>query len=440
MNPFSQRPVLRDLSEATILVTGGAGFVGSHLLERLQESHPRARLLCLDNYFTGVEENHIENVLYIKGDTKDIDSLITDKIDIVFHLGEYARVEKSFDEPDIVFEMNIKGTLAVVMFCIKQKAKLVYAASSTKFADKNTGKQQSPYAWSKATNVELINNYGAWYGLEYAITYFYNVYGGRERGEGQYATLIGIFTHKYKNNESLPVVAPGTQKRNFTHVSDIVNGLVLAAKHGQGDGYELGADERFSVLDVANMFQANVVILPERKGNRMGGIIDSTKSRKELGWEPQVALVQHIGSITGNVEVKFHLISLFVGAPDNKKIEFFRYVVMGCIAFAVDFLIMYFLTEKMHVPYLESNIFSSIAGITTNYIIGTAWVFRSRRVERRLSEILAVFAISLGGLGVTQFFLWFLTEFFFVHYLISKVIASIIALVFNFTARKIVVY
>jgi UDP-glucose 4-epimerase len=159
---------------SAILVTGGAGFVGSHLVEALVKD-PTKRVLVLDNYFTGLRDHRIEGVTYIEGWTTQIESLVSDKPDLVYHLGEYARTEKSFDEPVLVWKMNVAGTFAVVNFCKTRKAKLVYAGSSTKFADGGLGKDQSPYAWTKAINTDLVRNYGKWYGLRYAIAYFYNV-------------------------------------------------------------------------------------------------------------------------------------------------------------------------------------------------------------------------------------------------------------------------
>jgi len=158
----------------TILVTGGAGFVGSNLIERLLQD-PANDVYSLDNYFTGKTENHIPGATYIKGHTKDIATLVTATPDIVFHLGEYARVEQSVEDMPIVWESNKDGTFAVLEFCRKHGAKIVYAGSSTKFGDGGLGRDQSPYAWTKASNTELVRNYGTWYGLTYAITYFYNV-------------------------------------------------------------------------------------------------------------------------------------------------------------------------------------------------------------------------------------------------------------------------
>jgi UDP-glucose 4-epimerase len=276
-----------------IVVTGGAGFVGSHLCERLAaDGH---RVISLDNYFTGSVENHVPGVEYRTGHTKDIATLIPETPDLIFHLGEYARTEKSFEDIELVWDLNKTGTFAVLEYARRTKAKFIYAGSSTKFADGGNGRDQSPYAWSKATNTELVQNYADWYGLSYAITYFYNVYGPREMS-GAYGTLIKIFSDLHKNGQPLTVTAPGTQTRNFTHVEDIVNGLVLVGENGQGDGYGIGADESYAVLDVANMFGGEVILLPERKGNRLLGGVDNTQV-KALGWQQSHKLPDWIAKV-----------------------------------------------------------------------------------------------------------------------------------------------
>lgn len=278
----------------TVLVTGGAGFIGSHLIERIRKEHPKWAVYSLDNYFTGKKENHVQGAMYVEGHTKDIAKLISVRPDIIFHLGEYSRVESSFEDAAKVFEFNKVGTFAVLEFCRNNKCKLVYAGSSTKFADGGLGRDQSPYAWSKATNTELVINYGEWFKVPYAITYFYNVYGGREISEGKYATVIALFKEKHKKGEPITVVAPGTQVRNFTHIDDIVRGLLLVGKHGEGDGYGLGSEEAFTIREIAEMFGGEVSMLPERKGNRMQSHVDVRRVRNEFGWKAEHSLKNHI--------------------------------------------------------------------------------------------------------------------------------------------------
>lgn len=284
---------MANTAKKTILVTGGAGFIGSNLIERLVHDE-RYDVYSLDNYFTGKKENHISGATYIEGHTKDIAKLINFVPDLVYHLGEYSRVEQSFADMPIVWEYNKAGTFAVLEFCRKHDIKIIYAGSSTKFGDGGLGRDQSPYAWTKASNTELIRNYGAWFGLQYAITYFYNVYGPREISTGQYATLVALFKEKFKKGEPLTVVAPGTQVRNFTHVDDIVSGLILLGEKGRGDDYGLGAEESYGILDIAKMFGGKIVMLPERKGNRMSASMDLSRSRNELGWNAEKRIADHI--------------------------------------------------------------------------------------------------------------------------------------------------
>jgi UDP-glucose 4-epimerase len=283
-----------------ILVTGGAGFIGSHLCEKLiKDKHD---VHSLDNYSTGKVENHIKGVQYIQGETKDIFNLVTFKPDTIYHLGEYSRVEQSFEDIENVWRFNKDGIFAVLQFCRQTEAKLIYAGSSTKFADGGLGRSQSPYAWTKASNTELVENYGDWFGIKYAITYFYNVYGEREIATGKYATLIALFIEKYKSNKPLTIVSPGTQLRNFTHISDIVSGLILVGEKGEGDNYGIGCSEAISILDVAKMFDSEIKMLPERKGNRMSASTEC-KRTKELGWKQSVNLKDYIKDIVRREKV-----------------------------------------------------------------------------------------------------------------------------------------
>ena len=281
-----------------ILVTGGAGFVGSHLCERLAQDSNND-VYSLDNYFTGSEANHVANVTYIRGATKDIATLISFTPDMVYHLGEYSRVEQSFGDIEKVWEYNKDGIFAVLEFVRKAGCKILYAGSSTKFGDGGLGRSASPYAWTKATNTELVMNYGNWFNVPYAITYFYNVYGPREIQTGKYATLIALFKEKKKNGENLTVVSPGTQKRNFTHIDDIIDGLVLVGEQGYGDEFGIGSGEAFSILETAEMFGGEIEMLPERKGNRMIADVMSAKT-EALGWSPKRKLIDYINTLKEN--------------------------------------------------------------------------------------------------------------------------------------------
>jgi UDP-glucose 4-epimerase len=281
-----------------ILVTGGAGFVGSHLCERLAQN-PNYEVYSLDNYFTGSEANHVPNVTYIKGDTVDIASLVPFNPDMVYHLGEYSRVEQSFDDIEKVWRYNKDGIFAVLEFVRRAGCKILYAGSSTKFGDGGMGRSASPYAWTKATNTELVMNYGNWFNVPYAITYFYNVYGKREIATGKYATVIALFTEKMKAGEPLTIVSPGTQKRNFTHIDDIIDGLVLVGENGYGDEFGIGSPEAFSIIEVAKLFGGKIDMLPERKGNRMTADVVADKTQA-LGWTPKRTLQNYIETLKAN--------------------------------------------------------------------------------------------------------------------------------------------
>ena len=280
-------------SKIKVLVTGGAGFIGSHLCERLLILN--YEVYSLDNYFTGSKENHIDGVNYIKGSTSQIQKLVNIIPSYIYHLGEYSRVEQSFDDIEKVWKYNKDGIFAVLEFTRKTGAKIIYAGSSTKFGDGGLGRSQSPYAWSKAANTELVINYGNWFNIKYAITYFYNVYGPREISIGKYATLIGLFAQLKSKNEDMTVVSPGTQRRSFTHVEDIINGLILVGENGQGDDFGIGSSESFTVMEIAKMFGGNIKILPERPGNRMVADIITEKTEK-LGCKASWSIKNYISN------------------------------------------------------------------------------------------------------------------------------------------------
>ncbi len=278
----------------TVVVTGGAGFIGSHLCERLvADGH---QVISLDNYFTGKEENHVAGVDYRRGHTKNIAALIPETPSLVYHLGEYSRVAKSIEEPEVVWDLNLAGTAAVLEFCRNRGSKIIYAGSSTKFAaareEGTLGRDLSPYTWAKAANTELVRNYGAWYGVPYAITYFYNVYGPRELS-GEYGTVIEIFKQKFLASEPLEVREPGTQKRNYTHVADTVAGLVLVGERGEGDEFGIAAAESHTTKEVAELFGSDIVMLPARATSRPSGPTN-TEHITELGWKQTQTLKDYI--------------------------------------------------------------------------------------------------------------------------------------------------
>ncbi|MBF0207583.1 MAG: NAD-dependent epimerase/dehydratase family protein [Oligoflexia bacterium] len=287
----------------TILVTGGAGHVGSHIIEQLVKN-PNNKVISLDNYFNGRIENHITGAEYREGHTKDIDKLIPETPDIIFHLGEYARIAPSFDDIEQVFDMNTVGTFAVIEFCKKRKVgKLVYAASSTKFATNGQERFANPYSFTKANNVDLINSYGEWckknsnpdFEFNYAICYFYNAFGPREKGDGKYGTLIAKYQDIYLNGGNFTVNKPGTQKRNFTYVGDLARGMILTAEKGHGNGYTLNNKKAYSIIEIAESFGGPIEYKDGYPGRQDSGDTSTQdKARTELGWETTVDILDYI--------------------------------------------------------------------------------------------------------------------------------------------------
>lgn len=276
-----------------VLVIGGSGFIGSNLCGVLVQRG--LNVYSYDNYFTGKAENHIDGVTYYTGETINICEV---KFPVIFshiyHFGEYSRVEQSYEDIDLVFKFNHAPIYEVLKFVKLNKAKIIYSGSSTKFADKGQNYEVSPYAWTKRKNTELVKCYADWYGLDYSIAYFYNVYGTCEIAEGKYATLIAKYIKLInEGSNTLPVVSPGTQLRNFTNVKDIISALILIGEKGSGDGYGIGSDESFSILDVVRICGKEVEWLPARTGNRMFGSLVTEKT-KDLGWRPKFSLSSYI--------------------------------------------------------------------------------------------------------------------------------------------------
>lgn len=279
-----------------VLVIGGAGFVGSALCEELLKT--ANSVWSYDNYFTGRRTNHVSGVNYLEGHTRDINSkLFPVMFSHVYHLGEYSRVEQSFEDIDYVFEYNTASIYSVLRFVKVNGAKIIYSGSSTKYGDDGECGFSSPYAWTKKTNAELVQVYCDWFSIPFAITYFYNVYGGNELSSGKYATLIAIYIEKIKSGVTkLPVVKPGTQSRNFTHISDIVSGLIAVGTKGHGDEFGIGSDESYSIIDVVSMLGGEPSFLEERRGNRMSAPVISHNTKK-LGWKPVKRLSDYLEQV-----------------------------------------------------------------------------------------------------------------------------------------------
>jgi UDP-glucose 4-epimerase len=289
-----------------VVVTGGAGFIGANLIEELVKSKSN-KIISLDNYFSGSKKNHIKGVEYRRGHSKNIAKHISEKPDIIYHLGEYSRVAASLDEPAVVWDLNIAGTFGVLEFWRQHKCKLVYAGSSTKFNEAGNngieGRNLAPYTWTKAANTELIKNYSQWYKLKYATVYFYNVYGPRERAgqfDGAYGTIIETLKQSYLNNKTCTIRKPGTQTRAFTHVADTVAGIILAGQKGQGDEYGISAKETYSLLQVAKMFDCSTKMAPATKTSRSSKAFSSNKIKK-LGWKQRYSLKKYIKNIKNEI-------------------------------------------------------------------------------------------------------------------------------------------
>ena len=255
-----------------IVITGGAGFVGANLISFLLKK-TKYKILSIDNYSSGLKINHIKNkkVKYIKGNTKNISTLLSskkNKINAIFHFGEFSRIYQSFLKMGECIDSNTVGSHAVFNFCLNNKIKLIYSATSASLGNKGRDKDLSPYAFTKSINLELLENLKRWFKMKYEVIYFYNVYGPKQISKGNMATVIGIFENAYKNKKPLPVVRPGTQSRKFTHISDTVKVCYDAWKKNKCRHYSISSKKDYSILEVAKLFGSKINLLPARGGER----------------------------------------------------------------------------------------------------------------------------------------------------------------------------
>tara|TARA_B110000008_G_scaffold171947_1_gene171613 strand:- start:137 stop:1021 length:885 start_codon:yes stop_codon:yes gene_type:complete len=290
-----------------IIVTGGAGFVGSNLIELLLEKTNK-KIISLDNYSTGKKENHIHNsnqrVKYLNGDTRDINKhlkKVKDKIHSVFHFGEFARIFQSFEQFNKCYDSNSIGSNEVFKFCLDNSIKLIYSATSASLGNNGNDKNLSPYAFTKSKNLELLENLKKWFNFKYEVVYFYNVYGPRQIKSGSMATVIGIFEDLFKKNKPLTVVKPGTQSRRFTHIKDTVEICFEAWKNSKCAHYSISNRKAYSIRNVAKMFNFKIIYLKPRQGERYASALT------------KMSLNNHIIRRYGKIHLKDYITSFIKG-------------------------------------------------------------------------------------------------------------------------------
>ena len=269
-----------------IVVTGGAGFVGSNLIQHFINK-TKLKIISLDNYSTGTVKNHIKNnrVKYIKSNTKKIESVLKKykkKINAIFHFGEFARIYQSFLKFNDCFESNSIGSNAVFKFCLENKIKLIYSATSATLGNGGEDRNLSPYALSKSRNLELLENLKKWFKFKYEVVYFYNVYGPKQICKGDMATVVGIFEDYYLRNKKLPVVRPGTQTRRFTHIDDTIRICFDSWKLNKNRHYSIANKSSYSIIQLAKMFKSKLIYLPKRRGERYASALNTMNLNNKI--------------------------------------------------------------------------------------------------------------------------------------------------------------
>ncbi|MDC0445807.1 NAD-dependent epimerase/dehydratase family protein [Candidatus Pelagibacter sp.] len=269
-----------------IVITGGAGFVGSNLIELLLVK-TKFKIISIDNYSSGSKKNHLNNkrVYYIRGDTSNIKKILNkrkNKINSIFHFGEFSRIFQSFKKFDECYHSNSIGTKAVFKFCLDNKIKIIYSATSASIGNKGNDRHLSPYAFTKSKNLELLENLKKWFDFKFEVIFFYNVYGPRQIKSGDMATVIGIFENQFFNNKPLTVVKPGTQTRRFTHIHDTVEVCYKAFKNDKCRYYSISNQKSYSVLNVAKMFKSKIIFLKPRLGERYASALSKISHKNHI--------------------------------------------------------------------------------------------------------------------------------------------------------------
>ena len=286
-----------------IIVTGGAGFVGSNLIEYLL-TRTNFKIISLDNYSSGTKKNHFKNyrVKYIKSNTSEINKHLNkykNKINSIFHFGEFARIFQSFRKFDECYQSNTIGSKAVFKFCLDNKIKLIYSATSATLGNNCNDKNLSPYAFTKSKNLELLENLKKWFGFKFEVIFFYNVYGPRQIKVGDMATVIGIFENQYSRKKPLTVVSPGTQTRRFTHINDTVKVCYEAFKSNNSKYYSISNKKSYSILQVAKMFNCEIKLVKPREGERYASALTKISSKNKIIQKfGKIQLKDYISSIT----------------------------------------------------------------------------------------------------------------------------------------------
>ena len=269
-----------------IVVTGGVGFIGSNLIELFLKK-TNYSIISLDNYSHGSKKNEIKDskVKYLNEETKNISKILNKykkQIEVIFHFGEYARIHQSFDNYSECLSSNINGTSEVLQFCLKNKIKIIYSATSASLGNKGKDQNLSPYAFTKANNLKMITQLNEWFGLKFEILYFYNVYGKKQISTGDMATVIGIFEEYYKKKKPLPIVRPGYQSRKFTHILDTVNGCYIAWQKNKNQHYSLANNKSYRIVDVAKLFGSKIRYIRPRLGERYKSVVIDKVSNTKI--------------------------------------------------------------------------------------------------------------------------------------------------------------